>query len=648
MCTGGPLAPFFTDLLRAGDVPPDRKEGYRIPAGHPSAGFNTRGGCSRAFPRVHNISVLQYTSMERPFSRMRSYLFLLLAVLVLGTLSIMVAEDLSPINAFYFVVVTIATVGYGDIVPQSIYGKIIAVLLIIAGVGTFIAIFAEMFWLRDKIREVPLLFYRDHVVICGVNETTETLVEQFRGEQTRSVVIMGKKSTREADTIRGSGTIVISGDPTDPAMLSLARVKNARALLALTDSDGLNAEIALSTMKILKNRGREPLTCILQITNPGLWKIIREQALSPVFSRAVRMDFYNGPALGARVLTSMYFSPLISTWDSQTSLFIVLGAGRFGENIIARASREWFEHTTTKSMLNIVMVDLHADTIKNRLISTYPHLKEAAQIHAISEDVLSAGFQTRGFMKEYASFSHVLAFVCFDDDTAGLTAALALSHHLTGMKGRILVRMDHNAGLARLIEEQETGAIPIIPFNSHSLAARSDLVLGGIREMLARAIHDQYLATLSRIEPALNEPPVVPWDELPERLRESNRLQAEDILEKIRGIGCDIVPMTDWTATAFSFTPDEIEHLAEMEHERWMTMMRNQGFSFGAVKDEQKKTHPSMVPYSDLPEPEKEKDRDAVRMIPRYLGLIEFQIYRPGRSAILHQKEERQHFEQVH
>jgi len=578
--------------------------------------------------------------MERSFYRVRSYLLLLLAVLVLGTVSVMLTEGFSPFNAFYFVVVTIATVGYGDIVPQTAYGKIVAVLLIIAGVGTFIAIFTEIIWLREKIREIPVLFYRDHVILCGVNETTEALVQQFRKEKTGSVVISGEEPAREAEKIRRLGAVLISGDPKDPAVLSLARLNHARALLALTDSDGLNAEISLSAMKILKGRRGKPFTCILQITNPGLWKIIRERALSPVIAETVRIDFYNGSALGAQVLTNTYFTPLIPTWDGNSSLFIIVGAGRFGENVLVRTSREWFEKSEQKSMLNIVLVDLHADTIKDRLISTYPHLNEAVRIHAISIDVLSAGFQRPGFMKEYASFSHALAVVCLNDDTAGLTAALTLSHHLIGMIARILVRMDHNPGLARLVEEQETGEIMIIPFNSLSTAARSDLVLGGIREMLARAVHDQYLATLSRTAPAGTDIPMVPWDELPERLKESNRLQAEDILGKIRAIGCDIIPMTDWTATSFSFTPGEVEYLADMEHERWMTMMRERGFSFGSVKDEEKKTHPLMVPYIELPEHEREKDRDAVRMIPRYLGLIDFQIYRPRRKERLNGKEE--------
>jgi len=575
--------------------------------------------------------------MERSFNRVGSYLVLLLAVLVLGTVAVILTEGLSPTDAFYFVVVTIATVGYGDIVPRTGAGKIVAVFLIVAGVGTFVAIFAEIIWLRDKIREIPVLFYRDHVIVCGLNEVTETLVEQFRNEQTKTVVICGKESTRDAEKFRGQSHVVLSGDPQDPGILSRAGVKNARALLALTDSDGLNAEIALSAMQNLKKRKGKPLTCILQITHPGLWKIIRERALSPVATGAVRIDFYNGPALGAQILINSYFSPLIPRWDGHSALFIVVGAGRFGESIISRAAHEWFD--AKRSMLTIVLVDLHANRIRDRLRATYPHLREAVEIHAISEDVLSAGFQAPGFLKDYAHFSHALAFVCLRDDTTGLTAALALSHHLIGMDAQILVRMDHNPGLARLVQDQDTGEIPIIPFNSLSLAARSDLVLGGIREMLARAIHEQYRATVSRITPVRADTPTDSWEELPERLRESNRLQAEDILRKIRAVGCDIIPMTDWTATAFSFTPEEIEYLAAMEHERWVKAMRDEGFSFGSVKDEEEKTHPLMVPYIELPEHEREKDRDAVRMIPRYLGLIDFQISRPRQKAPLNRKE---------
>lgn len=510
---------------------------------------------------------------------------------------------------------------------QVDYLRIVAAAFAGSGSAGIIVIY-----LRDKIREIPLLFCKDHVILCGVHETTEILVKQLRQEKIKSVVISEKEGIRKAETIRRQTTAILSGDPIDPAVLSLARLKNARALLALTDSDGLNAEIALSAMKILETRKRAPLTCILQISNPGLWKIIREQVLLPEKSPAVRVDFYNGPALGARDLLGSCLTPSIQTASSHSLLLIVVGAGSFGEQIITEASRTWFETRSLSSPLEVLLVDVHAAEIRDRLCMTYPRLKDAANIRAVPVDVRSAGFQGGSYLKECGSYTSVLVFICLNDDTAGLTAALALSHQLVGLNGRILVRMDHNPGLAMLVKQTSPETIPIIPFNSLSFAARPDIVLGGIREILGRAIHDQYLAAMSLHEPVQNGVAMVPWDDLPERIRESNRLQAEGILEKLRAVGCDILPLTDWDATAFSFTPDEIEYLAEMEHMRWMEAMRTQGFSLGPVKNEQEKTHPSMVPYAGLSEPEKEKDRDTIRMIPRYLGMIDFQVYRPERN----------------
>jgi voltage-gated potassium channel len=77
-------------------------------------------------------------------SRLQSFLLLLFFVLVLGMLAMMLVEGWSTFDAFYFVVVTIATVGYGDFSPSTVYGRAIAIVIIIAGVGTFVAAFADI------------------------------------------------------------------------------------------------------------------------------------------------------------------------------------------------------------------------------------------------------------------------------------------------------------------------------------------------------------------------------------------------------------------------------------------------------------------------------------------------------------------------
>lgn len=74
--------------------------------------------------------------------RLRIYLSIFGAVLMVGTIGFMFAEQLSAIDAIYFTIVTIATVGYGDISPITSLGKALAVVLIVTGVGTFVGTLA--------------------------------------------------------------------------------------------------------------------------------------------------------------------------------------------------------------------------------------------------------------------------------------------------------------------------------------------------------------------------------------------------------------------------------------------------------------------------------------------------------------------------
>jgi voltage-gated potassium channel len=71
------------------------------------------------------------------------YLSVLVCVLVVGMIGLMVFEQLQPLDAIYFLIVTIATVGYGDIHPVTPAGKILVLLIILSGVGCFIGVAAN-------------------------------------------------------------------------------------------------------------------------------------------------------------------------------------------------------------------------------------------------------------------------------------------------------------------------------------------------------------------------------------------------------------------------------------------------------------------------------------------------------------------------
>jgi voltage-gated potassium channel len=74
------------------------------------------------------------------FKRLWWLLLLPLAVVIIGTAGFMVIENLSFLDAVYFSIVTITTVGYGDIHPATAAGKIFAIILIVIGITTFLTI----------------------------------------------------------------------------------------------------------------------------------------------------------------------------------------------------------------------------------------------------------------------------------------------------------------------------------------------------------------------------------------------------------------------------------------------------------------------------------------------------------------------------
>jgi len=75
--------------------------------------------------------------------RFRIYFSILVAVLFIGMVGLMVIEDFSPLDAFYFLIVTIATVGYGDLHPLTPLGKMLVIAIILVGVGCFVGVVAN-------------------------------------------------------------------------------------------------------------------------------------------------------------------------------------------------------------------------------------------------------------------------------------------------------------------------------------------------------------------------------------------------------------------------------------------------------------------------------------------------------------------------
>lgn len=125
-----------------------------------------------------------------------------------------------------------------------------------------------------------------------------------------------------------------------------------------------------------------------------------------------------------------------------------------------------------------------------------------------------------------------------------------------------------------------------------------------------------------------------PYSELVERDKEDNRAAGRRIVSVLTLLGLgleregDAAPQSMPQEELSAMIERNIERLAEAEHDGWMEHLRHNGWRYAEARDNTKKLHPSMLPYAELTEQDKEKDRNNVRHYPEFAARAGYRIVR--------------------
>jgi voltage-gated potassium channel len=189
-----------------------------------------------------------------PATRLRMALGFLLLFTGIGTAGFIWLEGLSPFEALYLTIVTLATIGYGDIVPLTQAGRLFAIILVVGGGGTALYLVAAVVQLmvEGELRELwgrsamerRMEQLSGHVVMCGYGRFGRVVAAQLleRGEK---LVVIDSDPSREAE-LRALGAPYVIGSGTVDDVLEHAGVRRAQALVIATPSDADNVFITLS------------------------------------------------------------------------------------------------------------------------------------------------------------------------------------------------------------------------------------------------------------------------------------------------------------------------------------------------------------------------------------------------------------------
>ncbi|WP_456437677.1 potassium channel family protein [Desulfurobacterium sp.] len=225
-------------------------------------------------------------------------LILLLSVTLFSTLGIMLIEHWSFFDALWHVIITISTVGYGEIHPLTKTGKIFTIIIIIVAFSVYAysaSTIAYLIFEGDlkkyfalKRLEKMISQMKNHTIVCGLGRTGLAAIQELHKEHIPFVVIEKEheKINKALETFHNMRYIV--GDATNDEILLKAGIKSAANLIITTSNDSNNLFITLSA-KNLNPRVKIVARASEESSIPKLKMAGADEVISPNTIGGIRM-----------------------------------------------------------------------------------------------------------------------------------------------------------------------------------------------------------------------------------------------------------------------------------------------------------------------------------------------------------------------
>ncbi|SKA80313.1 voltage-gated potassium channel [Paucidesulfovibrio gracilis DSM 16080] len=184
--------------------------------------------------------------------------FLLLLIFLFGIVGFMFLEGWDFVSSFYMVVITLSTVGYGEVHPLSQMGRMFAALLIMSGVGGFMYIVAsfsqillegrlQVLWGKRRMQKA-IGRLEDHFIVCGYGRIGSVVVQEIRNEGFVPVVL--EQNTELIQKLELEGVLCVEGDATDDELLLSVGLRKAKALISALSSEAANVYVTLTARQL--------------------------------------------------------------------------------------------------------------------------------------------------------------------------------------------------------------------------------------------------------------------------------------------------------------------------------------------------------------------------------------------------------------
>jgi voltage-gated potassium channel len=192
---------------------------------------------------------------------------ILIAIILIGTVGywFIGSRQYSFVDTLYMTIITISTIGFGEIIDLSgnAAGRIFTIFIAISGVGVLLYLVTNLTALvvegkltesfRRRRMEKAAGNSRDHYIVCGLSSVGFYIVNELHATKRSLVIVDVDKKNIERGLELFKDEIFIEGDATDSDTLLKAGIEKARGLFAVTGDDNQNLVVSLTAKQLNPN-----------------------------------------------------------------------------------------------------------------------------------------------------------------------------------------------------------------------------------------------------------------------------------------------------------------------------------------------------------------------------------------------------------
>ena len=501
--------------------------------------------------------------------------FAMLALLVYAESFSDAASITSMKDALWYSVVTLTTVGYGDLSPVTALGKVIGsvFLLLSTSLLAMLVVLVMTFgqvWVRFRL---GFLQSAQWFVFSSLNDVTCALAQSIRAENPQAVLLFPKDDNKELTALmKKAGAMFVKGSVED--------------ILALKKSGDLN-------LFFMGTDGYANYSNALSFTGKG-WHIYCQSD----FTAGVQPSDLTVFSL-AENTSRLYWrtNPLPQTAKNVA----IIADGDYTDALLAQALQVNLWHPQQSVCYHIFAPD-------NNFMAVHPQLATMVSVNKTATDRDSLLFYDTDWHNHIDVITQAdRVIISSATDRENLKIYNSLTRYFVS-DGDIHMRLSQ--------------PMPgVVSFGSHFSLYTSAVVMRTTLTKTAAAMHRVYLESTGAASPQ--------WEELSPFTRASNVSAADHLLTKIRILLADdsITDINSTTCMAayekYIRTKDEkADFYRNLEHSRWMRFHALYNWTYSSQRDNSRRQHPSMVPFEKLDRDTQKKDDYSWQLLQQLAGFL--------------------------